>query len=244
MGITTYQEHASWRGWHRHASLVPTDFVDAVLTAGGVPVLLPPSGADAEARAVAAGLDALLLVGGADIDPARYGAERDPRTGVAAPERDTWEAALLRLALAADRPVLGVCRGMQMINVLLGGTLRQHLPEDTVGHHQPDAPVFAPRPVTLRTDQPPGSVLGPRCDLPCFHHQGVETLGEGVLATGWSADGLVETLCVPGRRFTVGVQGHPEALPQRALFSAFAAAARDFRLVNGPVRRGESDRAA
>ncbi|ARZ72190.1 glutamine amidotransferase [Streptomyces albireticuli] len=226
VGITTYQEDASWRGWHRHASLVPTDFVAAVTAAGGVPVLLPPSGAEPEAASVMAGLDGLLLVGGADIDPARYRAEPGPWTGVLAPERDIWESALLRLALEGDRAVLGVCRGMQLMNVLYGGTLLAHLP-DRVGNddHMPSEPVFSSTRLTLRPDALPGTLLGAEYDLPCFHHQAVDTLGAGVVATGWSADGVVETLTVPDARFALGIQGHPEVGPCRPVFGAFVAAA-------------------
>ncbi|MCD9194730.1 gamma-glutamyl-gamma-aminobutyrate hydrolase family protein [Streptomyces albireticuli] len=231
VGITTYQEDASWRGWHRHASLVPTDFVAAVTAAGGVPVLLPPSGAEPEAAAVMSGLDGLLLVGGADIDPALYRAEPGPWTGVLAPERDVWESALLRLALEGDRAVLGVCRGMQLMNVLYGGTLLAHLP-DRVGNedHMPPEPVFASTRLSLRPDTLPGSLLGTAYDLPCFHHQAVDTLGAGVVATGWSADGVVETLTVPGPRFALGIQGHPEVGPCRPVFEAFVAAAAEHRV--------------
>lgn len=235
VGITTYQEDASWRGWHRHASLVPTDFVAAVTAAGGVPVLLPPSGAGPEAEAVMAGLDGLLLVGGADIDPALYGAEPGPWTGVPAPERDVWESALLRLAVESDRAVLGVCRGMQLMNVLYGGTLLAHLPE-RVGNddHQPAEAAFASTRVTLRPDALPGSLLGAAYDLPCFHHQAVDTLGAGVVATGWSPDGVVETLTLAGPSFALGMQGHPEVGPCRPVFEAFVAAAAAHRMAREP----------
>jgi gamma-glutamyl-gamma-aminobutyrate hydrolase PuuD len=245
VGITTYQESASWRGWHRHASLVPTDFVAAVTDAGGIPVLLPPSGGDEEAAALIQGLDGLLLVGGADRDPALYGTVRGPRTGEPDPDRDTWEKALLRLALSDDRAVLGVCRGMQMINVLRGGTLTQHLP-DAVGSddHQPAEPVFESNRIALSIDSLPGSLVGEYWDIPCFHHQGVNTLGDGVSATGWSADGVIESLCMPELRFVVGIQGHPEVEPERALFEAFVSAAREVLLNRGPARRGEGVRGA
>ncbi|MCB5906288.1 gamma-glutamyl-gamma-aminobutyrate hydrolase family protein [Streptomyces pinistramenti] len=230
VGITTYQEDASWRGWNRHASLVPTDFLAAVAAAGGVPVLLPPYGGAQEAASVMGGLDGLLLVGGADIDPALYGRTAGPHTSGLAPDRDTWESALLRLALAEGRAVLGVCRGMQMINVLRGGTLTQHLPTALGSDdHQPSEPVFRPAAITLSPDQLPGSVVGDHWDIPCFHHQAVDTLGDGVLATGWSADGVIESVSMPDQRFVVGVQGHPEAAPVQALFAAFVAAAEEIR---------------
>lgn len=226
IGISTYEELATWRGWNRRASLVPTDFVGGVGEVGGIPVLLPPSGGDPEAARVLAGIDGVLLVGGADIDPALYGAQAGPHTGTLAPDRDQWEAALLRVALAADLPVLGVCRGMQLLNVVRGGSLSQHLPEEVgTDDHQPDEPRFATNRIRLRPDSLPGSVLGAEHLVACYHHQAIDTLGGGLVATGWAADGTIETISDPDRRFVVGVQWHPEVDPGRRLFGAFVTAA-------------------
>lgn len=227
IGISTYQEQASWRGWHRHASVVPTDFVGAILDVGGIPVLLPPSGDEPEARAVAAELDGLLLVGGADIDPARYGEDGSSACTGLDPARDRWETALLSVALDGDLAVLGVCRGMQLINVVLGGTLERHLP-DLIGHdgHQPAEPVFAENVIELDESRLPGAVLGPKVVMACYHHQSVRDLGAGVVATGWSQEGVIETISVPDRRFVVGVQGHPEVGGDRRLFADLVRAAR------------------
>jgi putative glutamine amidotransferase len=239
IGISTYEELATWRGWHRRASLVPTDFVGGLAEAGAIPVLLPPYGGAAEAARVLAAIDGVLLVGGADIDPALYGAQAGPHLGTLAPERDRWEAALVRVALSADKPVLGVCRGMQMLNVVRGGTLSQHLPADVgTDDHQPAEPRFATNNIRLRTDALPGSVLGPTYLIACFHHQAIASLGAGLVATGWSADGTIETIADPQRRFVVGVQGHPEVDPDRRLFAEFVAAAGQRREDLVPARPG------
>ncbi|MGL5858930.1 MAG: gamma-glutamyl-gamma-aminobutyrate hydrolase family protein [Angustibacter sp.] len=226
VGISTYEEVATWRGWRRRASLVPTDFVAGVAQVGAVPVLLPPSGGVPEAARALAAVDGVLIVGGADIDPALYGATAGPHTGTLAPDRDRWEAALLEVALERELPVLGVCRGMQMVNVVRGGTLRQHLPAELgCDVHQPAGPTFATNRITMRVDALPGSVLGRHDVAGCYHHQGVDRLGAGLIATGWAADGTIEAIADPDRPFVVGVQWHPELDPTRRLFGSFATAA-------------------
>lgn len=225
IGISTYEEAATWRGWHRQVSLVPTDFVAGVAEAGATPVLLPPFAGRAEAERVLLGIDGVLLVGGADIAPELYGSPRDARTGPPAPARDEWEAALIRVALDRDLPILGVCRGMQMLNVVRGGTLRQHLPS-VVGtdDHQPDAPRFATNVVRLTPENLPGSVLGDRHRAACYHHQAIDTLGDGLIATGWASDGTIEAIVDTEHPFAVGVQWHPEVETDRRLFAALVAA--------------------
>jgi len=224
IGVTTYQEDASWRGWHRRASLVPRDFLDPLAAAGALPVLLPPDGGPAEAADLAGWLDGLLLVGGPDVDPARYGAEADPRTSGMQADRDSWELALLRAALDADLAVLGVCRGMQLLNVALGGTLCQHL-DDPDRAHQPAGSSFGTIGVELVETALPGALLGPATTVACYHHQAVEALGAGLVATGWSDDGTVESLQEPDRAFVLGIQWHPEVGTDSRLFKEFVRAA-------------------
>jgi putative glutamine amidotransferase len=231
IGISAYVERARWRIWETDAVVLPRRYADRVVAAGGIPVLLPPVPGieDAIGR-----LDGLLLSGGGDIDPACYGAEPDPHTGTVSPERDVAEFALLHAAMSLRLPVLGICRGMQVVNVALGGSLHQHLP-DVVGHdgHAPVPGAYGAHEVRV----PPGSLLstilgGHEADLafsaPTHHHQGVDKLGSGLTATAWAEDGTVEAVELDpgaGAAFTVAVQWHPEAGDDPSLIRALVAAA-------------------
>lgn len=222
IGVTTYQEDASWRGWNRRASLVPRDFLDPIAAAGGLPILLPPDGDRAAARDLVAWLDGLLLVGGPDVDPGRYGRERESGTGDAQGDRDSWEIALAEAALDADLAILGVCRGLQLLNVVCGGTLRQEIGRPG---HQPEGSKFGSVEVTLDERLMPGALMGAATEVSCYHHQGIERLGAGLVATGWCADGGVESVQHSTRDFVVGVQWHPEVGGDSRLFKAFVHAA-------------------
>jgi len=226
IGLPTYVEPARWGAWDRPAALLPQSYVAAVAGAGGLPVLLPPVGPAAAGRALD-GLDALVLTGGADVEPSRYGAERDAATQPPRPDRDGWEAALAAEALARDLPLLAVCRGAQVLNVALGGTLDQHLP-DLVGHqgHLPEPAVFGAVTVRLAPGTPVAAILGTDVKVPCYHHQALRRLGRDVEAVGWADDGTIEAAVVAGRRFAVAVQWHPEEGDDLRLFEALAAAAR------------------
>ncbi|MFD6099910.1 gamma-glutamyl-gamma-aminobutyrate hydrolase family protein [Nocardiopsis flavescens] len=221
IGISAYAERARWGVWDTGAVLLPREYVDAVAAAGGVPVLLPPV---AEAAGAVRALDGLLLAGGGDIDPARYGAGRSGHTAGVQAARDGAESALLAAALDRGLPVLGVCRGMQLLNVFRGGTLHQHLP-DTVGHdgHRRRAGVFDPHPVTVAEGSLTARALGrTRLDAPSYHHQAVDVLGTGVRATGWADDGTVEALEYEGADTVLGVQWHPEMGADPSLFAWLA----------------------
>lgn len=204
IGITAYGERAAWGVWDVDAVLLPRTYTDMVIDAGGVPVLLP---ARIESVAAADRIDALILSGGPDVGPARYGADPHPRTGAPRPDRDAAEIAVLHRALERGIPVLGVCRGMQVLNVALGGTLTQHVP-DRVGHdgHNPSPGVFGPTEVALTGRV--AAVLGPSTTVQCHHHQAVDVLGHGLTVTGRAADGTVEA--VEGEGWLIGVQWHPE----------------------------------
>ena len=187
--------------------------------AGGRAILLPPDPYDVEHPEEALeGLDGLLLIGGSDIDPATYGAERHPSTDDPQPERDRFEIALTREALERDLPLLGICRGMQLIDVACGGTLIQHLPDD-FGHgdHRRSLGSFddADHDVRLAEGSLAARAAGETLHATkSHHHQGVATVGEGLVATGWSVlDDLVEAVEAPDRRYALGVQWHPEADP-------------------------------
>jgi putative glutamine amidotransferase len=204
--VTTYLDPARWGVWEMPAALLPAGYPRLVQAAGGIAAMLPPDAPDA-AAAVVARVDALVVAGGPDVDPARYGAPRDPRTGPPAPERDAWELALLDAALAAGTPVLGVCRGMQLLNVALGGTLVQHL----------DGHVREPGRFACHTVKP---VPGTRCgtlvpeavEVRTYHHQAVDRLGAGLVASAYAEDGTVEAVEPYGAgAWVLGVQWHPEA---------------------------------
>ena len=224
IGITAYLEQARWGVWHTDAVLLPRSYVDSVRNAGGIPVLLPPVGAD---TGVLSAVDALVLAGGADVEPERYGQRAGDKT-VTRPERDAFEFVLANAALDRGLPVLGVCRGMQVLNVALGGSLTQHLP-DRVGHteHQPSPGVYGPGQVTLAAGSRVARILGTETKCQCYHHQAVDRLGDGLVASGWAADGTIEAVELPGEEFVVGVQWHPEQDVQEVrLFAALVEAAR------------------
>lgn len=229
IGLTAYGERARFGVWDVDAVLLPRNYVDMVAAAGGVPVLLPSVAA---AAAAVDALDGLVVTGGPDVDPAAYGDERHPRTGPPRAERDAAELAMLRRALDRDIPVLGVCRGLQVLNVALGGTLVQHLP-DTVGHvgHNPSPGVFGTTDVALSAAGHAGAAVGERVVVHCHHHQAIDRLGVGLVVTGRAGDGTIEAVELAGSRFVVGVQWHPEqdtsdARLFGALVTASASAAR------------------
>ncbi|MGW2620831.1 gamma-glutamyl-gamma-aminobutyrate hydrolase family protein [Streptomyces sp. NPDC001500] len=221
IGVSTYLESgARWGVWELDAALLPAGYPRLVQRAGGLAAMLPPD-APAHAAATVARLDAVVIAGGPDVDPGRYGAERDPRTGPPAPERDAWELALIEAALAAGLPLLGVCRGMQLLNVALGGTLTQHLDGHlgavgVVGRH-PVEPVAG----TLYA-----GVVPERTSVPTYHHQAVDRLGRGLVASAHAADGTVEAVELPSSAgWALGVQWHPEMGEDVRVMRALVAAA-------------------
>lgn len=222
VGLTTYGERAVFGVWDVETVLLPRSYTDMVVAAGGVPVLLPPR---IEAAAAVDRLDAVLLAGGADIGADRYGALPHPRTGAPRPDRDETELAVLVRALELALPVLGVCRGAQLLNVALGGSLAQHLP-DVVGHsgHNPQPGVFGTVTVELDPAGRVGALLGPTVQAQCHHHQAIDRLAAGLVVTGRAADGTIEAVELAGHEFVLGVQWHPEQDDQR-LFDALVAAA-------------------
>jgi putative glutamine amidotransferase len=223
VGITTYVEQARWGVWDQPAALLPFRYVVAVEGAGGRAVLLPPvAAADG---AVLERLDAVVFAGGADLDPALYGAEPHDATGSVRAGRDAAEAPLMRAALDRDLPVLGICRGMQLMSVVCGGSLVQHLP-DEVGHerHRPEPGVYGRHDVGLAPGSRAHAILGDRVTVPSYHHQGVASPGS-LDVTGWADDGTPEVVEAPDRAFAIGVLWHPEAGDDPRLFDALVDAA-------------------
>lgn len=225
IGLTTYREEAAWGVWHQRADVLPASYAAAVEATGGVPVLLPPvAGADA-VEAVVARLDGLVLTGGADVDPARYDAAAHPRTAGWRPDRDAWEAALLTAADAIGLPVLGVCRGMQLMAVHAGGRLDQHTP-DLVDHerHSPGGDEFGTVEVTTTTGTRVAGLVGDHLVVNCHHHQSVQS-HPGFVAAAYAADGTLEAMEAPGERFCVAVQWHPETAADVGLLAGLVRAA-------------------
>ncbi|MFI9605309.1 gamma-glutamyl-gamma-aminobutyrate hydrolase family protein [Streptomyces sp. NPDC052043] len=205
IGVSTYLEsRASWGVWELPAALLPAGYPRLVQAAGGLAAMLPPDDPSHTASVVAR-LDGLVVAGGPDVEPERYGAVREPRTGPPARERDAWELALILAALDSRTPLLGICRGMQLLNVALGGTLVQH-----IDGHTEDVGVFGTHPVTPVAGTRYAAVVPEQTYVPTYHHQAVARLGEGLRASAHAADGTVEAVELPGDRFALGVQWHPE----------------------------------
>jgi putative glutamine amidotransferase len=226
IGITTYSEFARWGLWEQQASLLPQAYIDEVVAAGGIPVLLPPV-PGVEAAVVR--LDGLIISGGPDVEPGQYGEQPGPHTAITRPERDAAELAVFRAALDLERPVLGICRGMQLINVGLGGTLIQHLP-DAVGHegHSPTPGTMSEHIVSVSPSSCLAAIVGATPGLvPTHHHQGIGKLGTGLVPTAWADDGTVEAFELEraAHPFALAVQWHPEASSEPSLFRALIAAA-------------------
>ncbi|MEW6637416.1 MAG: gamma-glutamyl-gamma-aminobutyrate hydrolase family protein [Actinomycetota bacterium] len=215
IGVTAATETVSYGVWRGVPAIIsPARYVQAVQRAGGRPILLPPDPDDAEdPREVLALIDALILTGGAgDLDPALYGEEPHPETGPVQEERDAYELALARAAIERRMPVLGICRGMQVLNVAYGGRLEQHLP-DVLGHeeHRHTPGTFADHEVSLvpgsLAARAAGSELTP---VKSHHHQGIGEVGEGLVVTGKAEDGTIEAIEDPSCPFVLGVLWHPE----------------------------------
>ena len=228
IGVTAYDELATWGHWHTQASLVPSDYLRSLAEAGGTPVILPvQEDSDDVLDALVERLDGLVLTGGPDVDSARYGAEPHPRAQPPRRSRDERELALIGAAERGGLPVLAVCRGMQLLNVAHGGSLVQHLPE-VVGHdeHNPTPGVFSTHLVRIEPKCRLATLLGwDARDVPTHHHQGIDRLAEGLSAVGWAEDGTIEAIEDPTRPFVIGVQWHPEADDNPAVFVALVGAA-------------------
>jgi putative glutamine amidotransferase len=229
IGITSYEPEEVRTGvWVFSAALTPSAYVEAVVRAGGRPLIIPPVEEGVEETLDA--LDGVIFSGGEDLDPAHYRAERHPETKGVDEARDRAELALLQAALDRDMPVLAVCRGSQVLNVALGGDLVQHLPE-VVGHdeHKHTPGEFADHDVHVSPDSRLGQLVGERAPVKSHHHQGFGRLGAGLREVAWADDGVVEGLEDPERRFALGVLWHPEVGEDFALFEALVDEARRYR---------------
>ncbi len=228
IGITAYVTQAKFGAWDLESVLVPADYVRSVERAGGCALLVPPSTEGIEETLAA--VDGLIFSGGSDLDPALYGQERHAETTGVVPERDSGELALLRAALERDMPVLAICRGSQLLNVLLGGDLVQHLPE-VVGDekHKETSGRFAEHDVEVEIGTQLDELVGGEVIVKSHHHQGLGRLGEGLRVAARAADGTIEAIENPSHRFAVGVLWHPEAGEDRRLFEALVVEAGRYR---------------
>jgi putative glutamine amidotransferase len=230
IGMCAALERARWGPWEDTVTMLPRSYATSVQAAGGLALLLPPDDTAAEAPArLLDRIDGLILAGGADVDPASYGAQRHPEIGTTWPERDRFEVGLVLRALDRGTPVLGVCRGMQLLNVARGGTLVQHLPDllgDDDHRHTPGA--FGDHEVRLEPASLAARAVGAeQMTVKSHHHQGIEQMGDGLTASGWSVnDDLVEAVELPDHPFVLGVLWHPEEDERSHVVGALVDAAR------------------
>jgi len=215
IGLTSYRKRGQLSIYDTELVALPTFYTDGVNRAGGLAVILPPQPAVesiADARALLRGLDGLIVAGGADVNPRRYGQEPGPHTETPEPLRDLLDELVLRAAIEDDLPFLGICRGAQMLNVHRGGTLHQHLP-DVVGHdrYRVGDGKFHPEPMSIEPDSRLAEVLGGAVVAgPVYHHQAIDQVGSGLRVTARGFDGVIEGLELEGHRYGMAVQWHPE----------------------------------
>lgn len=205
-------------------------YMHAIEAAGGIPIIIPPLSNPEDIAQIARLYDGFAFTGGVDVPPEWYGEERMPETDPAVPARDRMESALIKEAMALDLPILGICRGFQVINVVLGGSLYQHLPvqlEGALAHRREEQDRYAQHEVTLVQDAPLFSLLGQEViSVNSWHHQGVRTLAPSLRPMAFSSDGLIEAFYAPDYRFIRAMQWHPEDLcpddaNSRAIFRSF-----------------------
>ncbi|CAN5223709.1 gamma-glutamyl-gamma-aminobutyrate hydrolase family protein [soil metagenome] len=230
IGLTTYLEQAQTGVWDVPASFLPQVYFDSVTRAGGIAVLLPPQPVNDEIVArLLDGLDGLIITGGKDVNPARYGQQPHETTDVPRLDRDAWEDALLTGAIARELPFLGICRGAQMLNVALGGTLHQHLP-DVVGtnKYQLGGGNFSHIPVDIEAGSTVARLIDEtEIEVEVYHHQAIDRVAEGLRVTAVSKDGVVQAVELDSVPFGIGVQWHPEQIPEDLrLFAGLVEAAR------------------
>lgn len=236
IGLTTYLEQAKSGVWDVQAAFLPKVYFDAVNKVGGIAVLIPPQAVNAEiANTILDGLDGLIICGGKDVDPARYGQTPHPLTDEPRPDRDNLEDELLTAAIERELPFLGICRGAQMLNVIRGGDLIQHLPE-VVGddRYQKGQGNFSHIPVNVKEDSLLASVLNNDSPVGAmYHHQAIGEVGEGLSVVATTEDGVIEALQLDDVPFGLAVQWHPEQTPEDiGLFEGLVEAAREYALTH------------
>jgi len=226
IGICAALERARWGAWDTLVLLSPRNYALAVQREGAIALMLSPDDAVADdPDQLLDMLDGLILAGGSDLDPATYGAEPHPETSGTNEQRDRFEASLARAALERDMPVLGICRGMQMLNVACGGTIDQHI--DQLGTHRHTRGVFSDHDVELDEGTLAARAAGAeRVAVRSHHHQGLDRVGDGIRVTGRADDGMVEAIEIPDRQFALGVLWHPEEDEQSRVIGSLVEEAR------------------
>ncbi|MET3368417.1 UNVERIFIED_CONTAM: putative glutamine amidotransferase [Jeotgalibacillus campisalis] len=238
IALTSYLQDASWGVWNTTAAILPGTYVEAVVASGATPVLLPPLGTD---ESVLDLVDGLIVVGGPDVDPSLYRAAPHPTTR-SQPLRDSHDSALIRAALDRELPLFAICRGAQLLNVVLGGTLIQHIPDVSPGSNSQPAPgVYG----EANFATIPGSIihhlLGASASSPCYHHQAMDTVADSLHVTAKSSDGLVQALESTDHGWVLGVQFHPEQnLSDLRLFQGFVEAAANYRSDQAATKKAMS----
>lgn len=231
IGVCAASEKARWGFWNIQAAIVSSTYVAKIRAAGGMAMgLIPDPRVTDEPDLILDRVDALMLIGGVDLEPATYGKVKTDRTEATAPDRDEFELALTRGALRRDMPILGICRGMQVLNVATGGTLHEHLRDVGYVEHRPapgriDSATF--HEVVVEPDTWAASMIGSGVQtVNSHHHQGVDVLGDGAVITARALpDGLPEALEWPHYRYALGVQWHPESVDLQHALNDFASAA-------------------
>ncbi|WP_426997955.1 gamma-glutamyl-gamma-aminobutyrate hydrolase family protein [Pseudarthrobacter sp. N5] len=227
IALTSYFQEASWGVWNTTAAILPGTYVQAVVAAGGTPILLPPVGTD---QSVLDLVDGLIVVGGPDVDPSLYGAAPHPKTAPQ-PLRDAHDTALTRAAMERGLPLFAICRGAQILNVTLGGSLIQHVPDiNPEANYQPAPGVFGEAAFSTTPGSLIQDLLGDSATAPCYHHQAVDAVPASLRVTARSDDGTVQALETTHGGWVLGVQFHPEQNPDDLrLFRGFVEAAAGYR---------------
>ncbi|MFW0153998.1 gamma-glutamyl-gamma-aminobutyrate hydrolase family protein [Mycobacterium sp. smrl_JER01] len=230
IGISTYAVYADWVDWKANCVLTPRTYVDKISDAGGVPILLPPQISDVGAiQTVVDLVDALVLIGGEDVCGTWSGREESEESHADhSHERDRFEVALIQAAWKADLPVLGVCRGLQVLNVSRGGTLIEDLPSAGASDvHRLTRGTFNEHPVVFDSEHLSRGYYDPSAPVLSHHHQAIDVLGDGLVVVGRAEDEVIEAVEGVDRRFMIGVQWHPEEGIDGRLFRALVEAARE-----------------
>ncbi len=228
VGLTTYLENAKWSSWDTRASVIQESYLKTVFKAECLPILIPPPLAEDEIdpyiQRVLEIVDGVIVIGGSDIDPSLYGEQKDKRTMRSNIYRDRYELKLAKTCYDEKKPFLGICRGLQIMNVALGGTLNQHIKDDaTKDNHVPEVGDFQPTSIETVKTTLVSTLYGNKAEVTCRHHQAINRLGNFLKVSAYAADSTVEAVeAQPFDRFFLGLQWHPEGKEDEKAIKAMA----------------------